>query len=102
MKHPDHYRYPAVFEPDGDLWTVTFPDLDNCFTSADTLDDAIVEAQAVLEDCMYFREVQKDCIPAPSAATTCPPDGLVQMVVAFMPPVRRSWSRKPLKKALTI
>lgn len=104
MKHADYYRYPAIFHPDGDLWTVTFPDLDNCFTSADTLDEAIVQAQAVLEDCMYFREAQKDDIPTPSTtnAIPCPPDGLVQMVVAFMPPVRRSWSRKAVKKTLTI
>ena len=104
MKHPDYYRYPAVFEPDGDGWAVSFPDLENCFTSADSLEEAIIQAQAVLEDCMYFREVQKDDIPTPSAiyAASFPSSGLVQMVVAFMPPVRRAWSRKAVKKTLTI
>ena len=104
MKYPNYYRYSAIFEPDGDLWTVTFPDLDNCFTSADTLDEAITQAQAILEDCMYFREAQKDDIPTPSAvdATSSSSNGLVQMVVAFMPPVRRAWSRKAVKKTLTI
>lgn len=104
MKHPDYYRYPAVFEPDDGGWAVSFPDLENCFTSADTLDEAIIQAQAVLEDCMYFREAQKDDIPTPSAigAASSPSNGLVQMVVAFMPPVRRAWSRRAVKKTLTI
>ena len=96
MKHPSYYKYPAVFVPDGDGWTVTFPDLENCFTSADTVEESIVEAQAVLEDCMYFREVRKDDIPSPTPAETIapPPGGFVQIVVAAMTPVRRAWSRK--------
>jgi len=104
MKYPNYYRYPAIFEPDGDGWAVTFPDLDNCFTSADSLEEAIIQAQAVLEDCMYFREAQKDDIPTPSTidVTFSPLRKLVQMVVAFMPPVRRAWSQKAVKKTLTI
>ena len=104
MKRPDHYGYPAIFRPDGEMWTVAFPDIENAFTSADTLDEAIVEAQAVLEDCMYFREAQEDDIPPPTPLDNIPrPEGgLVQIVVAVMPPVRRSWSRRAVKKTLTI
>ena len=104
MNRPNFYNYPAVFSPDGDGWTVRFPDLDNCFTSADTVEEAIVEAQAVLEDCMYFREAQKDEIPLPTPPERVLPDegGFVQSVVAVMPPVRRAWSRKAVKKTLTI
>ncbi|MEA3508081.1 MAG: type II toxin-antitoxin system HicB family antitoxin [Synergistota bacterium] len=104
MKKPEYYRYPAIVSPDGDGWTVTFPDIDNCFTSADTVEEAIVEAQAVLEDCMYFREAQKDVIPEPTCSQTlsCPAGGFVQMVVAVMGPVRKAWSRRAVKKTLTI
>ena len=104
MKHPDYYNYPAVFQPDGGMWTVTFPDIENAFTSAETLDEAIVEAQAVLEDCMYFRETQKDEIPSPTPLEEIsrPAGGLVQMVVAAMPQVRLAWSRKAVKKTLII
>ena len=104
MKHPSYYKYPAVFVPDGDGWTVTFPVLENCFTSADTVEESIVEAQAVLEDCMYFREVRKDDIPSPTPAEDVAPPagGFVQIVVAAMAPVRRAWSRKAVKKTLTI
>ncbi len=104
MNRPNYYKYPAVFAPDGDGWTVTFPDLDNCFTSADTVEEAIVEAQAVLEDCLYFREAQHDEIPEPTPTekVSAPKDGFVQMVVAAMVPVRRAWSKRAVKKTLTI
>jgi len=104
MNRPSYYKYPALFSPDGDGWTVRFPDLDNCFTSADSVEEAIVEAQAVLEDCMYFREKQKDDIPQPTPLENIFPEeeGFVQAVVAVMPPVRRAWSRKAVKKTLTI
>ena len=93
MKYPDYYMYPAVFQPDGDMWTVTFPDIDNAFTSADSLEEAIIDAQAVLEDCMYFREEMNDEIPKPSRISQLPEvsGGFVQRVVAVMKPVRNAW-----------
>ena len=104
MKRPGYYKYSAIFSPDGDGWTVRFPDLENCFTSADSVEEAIVEAQSVLEDCMYFREEQKDEIPLPTPIENLhPEDGaFIQSVVAVMAPVRRAWSRKAVKKTLTI
>ena len=90
---PKYYMYPAIFQPDGDMWTVTFPDIENAFTSSDTLEEAIIDARAVLEDCMYFREAQNDEIPQASNAgdINVPSGGFVQMVAAFMEPVRDMW-----------
>ena len=104
MKHPDYYSYPAIFQPDSDMWMVTFPDIENAFTSADTLEEAIVEAQAVLEDCLYFREEQGDEIPSPTPLENLvpPTGGLAQMVVAVMPPARHLWSHKSVKRTVTI
>ena len=75
------------------MWTVTFPDIENAFTSADTFEEAVVDAMAVLEDCMYFREIQNDDIPAPSRLNDIevPSGGFVQMIVALMNPVRAMW-----------
>ena len=88
-----YYMYPAVFQPDGDMWTVTFPDIDNAFTSADTLEEAIIDARAVLEDCMYFRAIQNDEIPVSSKLSDIdvPSGGIVQMVAALMTHVRDMW-----------
>jgi predicted RNase H-like HicB family nuclease len=104
MKHPDYYAYPAIFTTDGDGWEAAFPDLDNCFTAADTLEQAIVEAKYVLEDAMYFRERDNDDIPAPTplAKIKAKPGDVVQLVVAVMPETRRGHSRKAVKKTLTI
>ena len=103
-KLPATYAYTAVFSTDDDGWEVRFPDLDNAFTSANTLDEAILEARVVLEECLYFREEQKDEIPVPT-----PPDKVVrregdiaQLVVADMAAVRREMSRRAVKKTLTI
>ena len=94
MKYPKYYMYPAIFQPDGDMWTVTFPDIENAFTSADTLEEAIIDARSVLEDCLYFREIQNDEIPSPSRGSDVdvPSGGFVQMVAAFMNPVRDMWN----------
>ena len=93
MIYRNYYMYPAVFQPDGDMWTVTFPDIDNAFTSADSLEEAIIDARTVLEDCMYFREEQNDDIPEPSRINEihCPSGGMIQMVAASMQDVRRLW-----------
>ena len=53
---PKHYGYPAIIRPDDDGWTARFPDLENCFTCGNTVEEVILEAQAVLEECLYFRE----------------------------------------------
>ena len=103
-KTQDRYIFPAVFTKDEEgMWSVTFPDLENCFTSADTLEEAIEQSKYLLEDCLYFLEKDKADIPAPShISTTQSEDSLSQLVVAYMPPVRRAWSQKAVKKTLTI
>lgn len=104
MKRPDLYAYPAIFSTDGDGWEVRFPDVDNAFTAADTLEQSIVEAKLVLEDIMYHREKEKDDIPCPTPLheVTHGTDEIVQIVVAVMQPVRREFSQKSIKKTLTI
>ena len=104
MKYPDFYAYPALFSTDGDGWEVSFPDVENCFTAADTLEEAIIEARYVLEDIMYYREIQKDEIPSPTPLKTIvvPEGQMVQLIVAAMPEVRRAHRQKAVKKTLTI
>jgi predicted RNase H-like HicB family nuclease len=104
MKLPDLYSYPAIFSSDGDGWEVRFPDIDNAFTAADTLEQAILEARYVLEDIMFLREKGKDSIPAstPLEQVKFDTGEIVQLVVAVMPAVRREFKQKSVKKTLTI
>ena len=104
-KFPERYVYPAVFSPcDGGEWDVFFPDLDNCFTAAETLGEALEQARYVLEDCLVHREMDKDEIPTPTPlqGVEASEGAIRQLVVAVMPPVRRAWSKKAVKKSLTI
>lgn len=104
MKLPELYAYPAIFTTDGDGWEVCFPDVDNCFTAADTLEQAIVAARYVLEDIMYLREKDNDEIPTPTPLENVltEPGEVVQLIVAVMPDVRREHSQKAVKKTLAI
>lgn len=104
MKYPDFYAYPAILTQDSKGWEVFFPDLENCFTAAETLEKAIMEARYVLEDVMYLREKDKDEIPSATELEDVEhkPGAIVQLVVASMPEVRREHSQKAVKKTLTI
>ena len=52
------------------------------------------------KDCMYFRQEQKDEIPQPTPMENVALEegSFVQAVVMVMPPVRRAWSRKAVKR----
>jgi len=107
-KYPDRYAYPAIFIPcdeeDGGGYEVRFPDLENCFTAGDTVEEAVEQAKYVLEDCLYHAEKNDEPtrLSTPLEEVACPKGGLKQLVVAVMPPVRRAWSNRAVKKTLTI
>ena len=95
-EYPKYYIYPAIFQQDGEMWTATFPDIENAFTSADSLAEAIISAGEVLEDCMYFREVQNDDIPIPTSLNDIdiPAGEIAQIVVADMTRARKIWGNE--------
>lgn len=66
------YFYPAIFVKEDAGYSVNFPDLRNCFTSGETLEEAIGMASDVL--CLTLCELEQECaaIPAASAVSTVP------------------------------
>ena len=46
------YVYPAVFEKEDGGYSISFPDLESCYTSAETLEEGIEMANDVL--CMVL------------------------------------------------
>lgn len=94
---PDSYTYSALFVSDGDGWEVSFPDVDNAFTAADTLEEAKKEARFVLEDIMYFREKEGD-IPnvTPLENISVPKGALLFNVTALMKETRQEFAQKNL------
>lgn len=62
------YVYPAVFSPEGNgQYSVSFPDLEGCYTGGDNLADAIEMAQDALCLFLYNQEIDKAQISQPSS-----------------------------------
>lgn len=78
--------------------------LPGCFTCGDSLAAVIEQAPNVLGDVLYAAERDRCPVPAPTPQTEVKVgDGdLCQLVAVYMPPVRRAWSKKAVRKTLTI
>ena len=61
------YVYTAVFTPEENgMYSVNFPDLEGCYTSGDSMADAIHMAQDVLCLTLYDMEQDNINLPEPS------------------------------------
>lgn len=104
MKLPDYYSYTATFTKEVDGWLVEFPDLERCVTNADTLDEAIIQANNILEDYMAILERDGLNIPAPTpyekiqTKENCEK----QRIVVPMQKARERWKNKSVKKIIHI
>ena len=104
MNFPDYYSYTATFSHDDDGWLVEFPDLDRCATNAETLDEAIIQANNILEDYMAILERDHVSIPAPTPydQIKAPTGGDKQRIVVSMHNARSRWQNKTVKKTVTL
>ena len=95
--------YPALFlkEDDGG-YSVSFPDLDGCFTEGNTLDHAVDMAQEALGLYLASLEERKINIPKPSEYHNieCSKDEFVTLI--YTPTEKYSRNNKAVKKTLTI
>ena len=69
-------RYPALIECESGAVGVTFPDLPGCVAAAETIDEALASAAAVLRDWVEVAEEDGRPVPPPSALEDIdvPPD----------------------------
>lgn len=62
----EKYTFLAVFHNKGELgYLVNFPDIDECFTYADTIEHGRILAKEALEYCIHGRIEHKEKIPNP-------------------------------------
>ena len=99
------YTYTAVFTPEENgLYSVTFPDLQGCYTSGDDMSDAIYMAQDVLNLTLYDLEQEKRPIPKASKPqdikTTS--NQFTSVIAVDTDAYRRFYEVKSVKKTLTI
>ncbi len=98
------YAYPAVFTPKNEGYSVTFPDLEGCYTEGGDLTDAIYMAEDALALVLYGYEKEGRVIPPPSApASLSLKEGeFVNFIACDTLEYRKMYSNKAVKKTLTI
>lgn len=94
--------YPAVFLKEDVGYSVSFPDLDGCFTEGDTLEEALEMAQEALG--LYLVSLEERSINIPIASepssVTCTENEFLSLVSTPIEKYRRK--TKAIKKTLTI
>nr|DAJ87898.1 MAG TPA: hypothetical protein [Caudoviricetes sp.] len=99
------YVYPAVFthEAEGG-YSINFPDLKNCFTSAPTLEEGIEMAADVLCLTLYGMEEDGVTPPAPSDVRSIHTEEneLTTLIRCDTIEYRKFFDNKAVKKTLTI
>lgn len=99
------YVFPAVFtQEESGLYAVDFPDLKGCYTSGETLADAVEMAEDAL--CLMLYDMEEDGaeIPQPSPISGIQKDteSIVSLVACDTLEYRKFYDKKAVKKTLTI
>ena len=98
------YVYPAIFTPEPEGYSIHFPDLESCYTSAPTLEAGMEMAADVLCLTLYGLEEGGKAIPAasdPRDVKTEKP-AFVSLIRCDTLEYRRFYDSKAVKKTLTI
>lgn len=78
------YVYPAIFTPEQNgLFSVDFPDISGCYTSGESLIDAMEMAEDVLAMMLCFMEQKGEFIPSatPIKDITTTDDSFVTLIL---------------------
>ena len=98
------YAYPAIFTPDNAGYSIRFPDVEGCYTSADTLAEGLEMASDALCLMLYDMEENGGVIPAASRLTdVAAQEGeIVTLVACDTVEYRKFYDNRAVKKTLTI
>ena len=98
------YVYPAVFTEEDCGYSINFPDLENCFTCAETLGEGIKMANDVLCLTLYEMEQAGQPIPAPSSIRDIRVNDheFVNLIACDTVEYRKFFDNRAVKKTLSI
>ena len=98
------YVYPAIFTPEPEGYSINFPDLESCYTSAPTLEEGMEMAADVLCLTLYGLEEEGKPIPAASDLRAVKTEGraFASLIRCDTIEYRRFYDGKAVKKTLTI
>ncbi len=100
------YVYPAIFTPeDGGAYSIRFPDIENCFTCGDDIEDGMKMAEDALA-LMIYSNYEEPGIVAPASTPIkdlkLETDEFATYIVCDTTEYRRKFGTKSVKKTLTI
>ena len=100
----DKYSYISVVSFDDDGISIDFPDLDGCFTCAESEEEIFQMAKEVLGLHLYSMEQDNEFIPEPSNIKNIKleENETTMLIEVFMPPLRDRINNRVVKKTLTI
>lgn len=100
----DRYIYPAIIKKENDDYLINFPDIENCFTFGNSMEDALNSAKEVLQLVLYEFEENNVEIPEPSNIQDISNENNDFMVLIdiWMIPFRDQMENTSVKKTLTI
>ena len=98
------YVYPAIFTEDEDGYSVRFPDVDGCFTSGRSLQEALEMAEDALWLMLYDMEESGEAIPVASGVNNVQtePGEFVSLIGCDTLAYRKRYGSKAVKKTLSI
>lgn len=99
------YAYPAVFtKEDNGAYSVAFPDIEGCYTSGESLPEAIEMAEDALCLMLYDMEEENTAIPAASDLKSIKSgeSDTISLVCCDTLAYRKLYSNKAVKKTLSI
>lgn len=99
------YIYPAIFTPEGNgQFSIYFPDIENCFTCGDNLEDGISMAEDVLSLTLTHLEDKGHEIPVASVINdlTTENGAFATYISCDTTAYRRLMNNMAVKKTLTI
>lgn len=98
------YAYPAIFAKEETGYSVSFPDIDGCFTCGDTLPEAVEMAEDAL--CLMLYDHEEDGEPIPDASDIktiqAQTSEIVSLVCCDTLEYRKLYDSHAVKKTLTI
>jgi len=100
----NRYIYPATIKLENDSYIVSFPDLENCFTFGENIEDALDSARDVLELCLYDLEQDRIKIPVASDVSEIKlnENESIALIDVWMVPFRDKMENRSVKKTVTI
>lgn len=98
------YVYPAVFTKECAGYSINFPDLESCYTSAETLEEGMEMANDVL--CLTLYGLEQENKPIPSAsevnAVAHGENEFVTLIACDTLAYRKFFDNRAVKKTLSI